>query len=98
MAIRLSPGALVHQPAVVYTLAVEHPTPAGDVRLASGHRPHDAQILHVLGPADDDLRHDATVVKQRLTVDVSTGVVEDEALPLVSATVEKPTFTISAAL
>ncbi len=52
----------------------------------------------MLGPADDDRLHDATVVKQQLAVDFSAGVVEDEAPPLIPATVEKPTFTISAAL
>ena len=49
-------------------------------------------------PADDDRPHDATVVHQQLAVDVSVGVVEDEALPLMLAPVEKPTLTISAAL
>ncbi len=73
---------------VVYTLAVEHLTPAGDVRLVTDHRLHDAQVPHVLGPADDDRPHDATLVQQQLAVDVSAGVVEDEALPLVPATVE----------
>ncbi len=78
---------------------MEHLTPAGDVCLATGHRLHNSQVLHVLGTADDDRPHDATVVQQQLAVDVSAGVVEDEALPLVvPATVEKPTFTISAAL
>ena len=96
--IRLSPGALVRQHTVVYTLAVEHLTPAGDVRLAMDHRLHNCQVLRVLGPAGGDRPHDATVVQQQLAVDVSAGVVEDEALPLVPATVEKPTFTISAAL
>jgi hypothetical protein len=77
---------------------VEHLTPAGDVRVATGHRLHNSQILHVPGPADDDRPYDATVVKQQLAVDASAGVVEDESLPLVPAMVEKPIFTISAAL
>ena len=77
---------------------MEHLTAAGDVRLATDHRLHDAQVLHVLRPVDDNRPHNATVVQQQLAVDVSDGVVEDEALPLVPATVEKPTFTISAAL
>jgi hypothetical protein len=51
-----------------------------------------------LTPAGDVRPHDATVVQQQLEVDVSGGVVEDKVLPLVPATVEKPTFTISAAL
>ena len=51
-----------------------------------------------LTPADDVRPHDPTFVKQQFAVDVSAGVVEDETLPLVLATVEQPTFTISAAL
>ena len=77
---------------------MEHLAPAGDVRLATDLRLHDAQVLHVPGPADDDRPHDATVVQQQLAADVSAGVVEDDTLPLVPATVEKPTFTISAVL
>ncbi len=77
---------------------MEHLTTAGDVRLTTDHRLHNSQVLHVLGPADDDRPHDATVVKQQLAVDASAGVVEDESLPLVPAMVEKPIFTISAAL
>jgi hypothetical protein len=51
-----------------------------------------------LTPAGDVRLHEGTAVQQQLAVDVSAGVVEDKALPLVPAAVEKPTFTISAAL
>ncbi|MEE9533862.1 MAG: hypothetical protein V3W06_05550 [Acidimicrobiia bacterium] len=76
---------------------MEHLTPAGDVHLATGDRLNNSQVPHMSGPADDDRPHDATLVQQQLAVDVSAGVVEDEALPLVPATLQKPTFTISAA-
>ena len=76
---------------------MEHLTPAGDVHLATGDRLNNSQVPHMPGPADDDRPHDATVGKQQIAVDVRAWVVEDEALPLVPATLEKPTFTISAA-
>lgn len=73
------------------------------IRLSPGVLGRRHTVVHTLTvehlTAADDVRpHAATIVKQQFAVGVSAGVVEDETLPLVLATVEQPTFTISAAL
>src|SRR5207237_6042791 len=71
---------LVGEHTVVDTLAPEHVLPLRDVGLAADHRLDDAEVLDVLGAADDDGPDDPVTVEKQLPVDVRGRVVEDDRL------------------